>query len=82
MAFNKEVNGYTVLFAAILVAVVGAGLAALSVGLNPAQQANVKIKNKMNILGDIKVEATRKTADDLYWSCRSLGFLADVSKGS
>lgn len=66
MAFNKEGNGYTVLFAAILVAVVGAGLAALSVGLKPAQQANVKIKNKMDILGAIKVEATRKTADDLY----------------
>ena len=57
MAFNKEGNGYTVLFAAILVAVVGAGLAALSVGLKPAQQANVKIKNKMDILGAIKVEA-------------------------
>jgi len=66
MAFNKEGNGYTVLFAAILVAVVGAGLAALSVGLKPAQQANVKIKNKMDILGAIKVEATRKSADDLY----------------
>ena len=66
MAFNKEGNGYTVLFAAILVAVVGAGLAALSVGLKPAQQANVKIKNKMDILGAIKIDATRKTADDLY----------------
>ena len=66
MAFNKEGNGYTVLFAAILVAVVGAGLAALSVGLKPAQQGNVKIKNKMDILGAIKVTAKRKTADDLY----------------
>lgn len=66
MAFNKDGNGYTVLFAAILVAVVGSGLAAMSVGLKPAQQANVKIKNKMDILGAIQIESTRKTADDLY----------------
>jgi len=66
MAFNKEGNGYTVLFAAILVVIVGSGLAAMSVGLKPAQEANVKIKNKMDILGAIKVEANRKTADDLY----------------
>ena len=66
MAFNKEGNGYTVLFAAILVAVVGAGLAALSVGLKPAQQANIEIKNKMDILGAINVETSRKTANDLY----------------
>jgi len=66
MAFNKEGNGYTVLFAAILVIVVGSGLAAMSVGLKPAQQANIEIKNKMDILGAINVEASRKTASDLY----------------
>ena len=67
MGFNKEGNGYTVLFAAILVVVVGAGLAALSVGLKPAQQANVKIKNKMDILGAIQIkDISRLNADDLY----------------
>lgn len=67
MAFNKEGNGYTLLFAAIVVIVVGAGLAALSVVLKPAQQANVKIKNKMDILGAIQVkDISRSNADDLY----------------
>lgn len=66
MAFNKESNGYTVLFAFILVAVVGAGLAAISVGLKPKQDANVAIKNKIDILGAIQIEANRKTADKLY----------------
>jgi len=66
MAFNKDGNGYTVLFAAILVVIVGSGLAAMSVGLKPAQQANVEIKNKMDILGAINIEASRKTADELY----------------
>ncbi len=66
MAINKEGNGYTFLFAIILVVVVGAGLAALSVGLKPRQDANVKIKNKMDILAAIKIDATRKNADELY----------------
>ena len=46
MAFNKESNGYTFLFAIILIIVVGAGLAALSIGLKDKQQANIEIKNK------------------------------------
>lgn len=67
MGFNKEGNGYTVLFATILVVVVGAGLAALSLGLKDAQEANVKIKNKMDILGAIQIkDITRLNADDLY----------------
>ena len=40
MAINKDSNGYTFLFAIILIVVVGSGLAALSVGLKPAQSAN------------------------------------------
>ncbi len=66
MAINKDNNGYTFLFAIIIIVVVGSGLAALSVGLKTAQNTNVEIKNKMDILGAIKIESTRQNADDLY----------------
>jgi Na+-transporting NADH:ubiquinone oxidoreductase subunit C len=67
MAFNKESNGYTFLFAIVLIIVVGAGLAAISVGLKEKQQANIEIKNKMDILGAIQIEnITRKNANELY----------------
>ena len=60
MAVNKDSNGYTFLFAIILVAVVGTSLASLSVGLKPRQTKNVEVKKKMDILGAVKVESTRK----------------------
>jgi len=66
MAVNKDSNSYTFIFAILLVAVVGTSLAALSVGLKPRQTANVVIKKKMDILGAVKIESTRKTAEKLY----------------
>ena len=66
MAVNKDSNGYTFLFAIILVAVVGTSLASLSVGLKPRQAKNVEVKKKMDILGAVKVESTRKTATEMY----------------
>lgn len=66
MAINKENNGYTFLFAIVLVVVVGSTLAAMSVGLKPKQTANVEIKNKMDILGAIKIDSDRKNAKELY----------------
>lgn len=66
MAINKEGNGYTFLFAIILVVVVGSGLAALSVGLKPRQTKNVEVKKKMDILSAVKVESDRKNAEELY----------------
>lgn len=67
MAVNKDSNGYTFLFAIILVAVVGVSLASLSVGLKPRQTKNVEVKKKMDILGAINIEGvTRKNAEELY----------------
>ncbi|MBU3658357.1 MAG: NADH:ubiquinone reductase (Na(+)-transporting) subunit C [Flavobacteriales bacterium] len=50
MAINKESNTYTILFATIMVVVVGGILAFLSLSLKPMQEANGKIKKKMEIL--------------------------------
>lgn len=66
MAVNKESNGYTFLFAIILVVVVGAGLAGLSEGLKPIQLKNQADKKKIEILSAIKVESTRKEANDKF----------------
>lgn len=66
MAINKESNGYTFLFAIILVIVVGSGLAAISEGLKPIQMKNQADKKKMEILSAIKVEATRPEANDKF----------------
>ena len=66
MAVNKDSNGYTFLFAIIMVIVVGASLAAVSKGLKPMQDKNLRVKKKMDILGALKIESTRQTADDIY----------------
>lgn len=66
MAVNKDSNGYTFFFAIVLVVVVGAGLAAISMGLKPMQDKNVMVKKKMDILSAIKIESTRKNGADLY----------------
>ena len=75
MAINKDSNGYTFLFAIALVVVVGAGLAAISIGLKPFQDKNVEIKKKMDILaainakeinGNDTLDISRKNAEMLY----------------
>ncbi len=50
MAINKDSNVYTLSFAVVLVVVVGAILAMLSVGLKPIQKKNEEVKKKMDIL--------------------------------
>jgi Na+-transporting NADH:ubiquinone oxidoreductase subunit C len=66
MAINKDSNGYTFMFAIALVVIVGAGLAAVSMGLKPMQEKNVEVKKKMDILGALNVESTREDAADVY----------------
>lgn len=59
MAFNKNSNGYTFLFAIIMVVLVGAILAYTSLSLKPLQKANAAEKKMMNILGAIGVPSER-----------------------
>ncbi len=75
MAINKDNNGYTFFFAIVMVVIVGASLAAVSVGLKPQQDKNLEIKKKMDILNALKVkdiqgsdtlEITRLTAEAIY----------------
>ena len=66
MAINKNSNGYTFFFAIAMVVVVGVALAVTSQSLKPMQKENQAIKKKMDILGAIKVEATRQNATELF----------------
>lgn len=66
MAINKDSNGYTFFFAIALVVIVGAGLAAVSVGLKPMQDKNIETKKKMDILGALNIECTRINASEIY----------------
>lgn len=71
MAINKESNLYTIIFAVIMVVIVGGGLAAVAIGLKPAQQANVLNEKKQNIIQatgffDTKAEVTRDNAEQYF----------------
>jgi Na+-transporting NADH:ubiquinone oxidoreductase subunit C len=59
MAFNKNSNGYTFLFAISMVVLVGSILAYMSLSLKPLQKANEAEKKMMNILGAIGVPSER-----------------------
>ena len=62
MAINKNSTAFTFGFAIIMVIVVGAVLAFLSVSLKPAQEKNAADKKMMNILGAVLIETTRDNA--------------------
>lgn len=66
MAVNKNSNGYTFFFAIAMVVIVGSALAITSQSLKPLQQANDAAKKMMDILGAIKVDATRADASDVF----------------
>ncbi|NOQ73633.1 MAG: NADH:ubiquinone reductase (Na(+)-transporting) subunit C [Crocinitomix sp.] len=75
MAANKDKNGYTFLFAIIMVIVVGSGLAIVSSLTKPYQIKNLEVKKKMDILNALKVkqvvgsdtlDISRKNAVELY----------------
>lgn len=71
MAMNKESNAYTIIFAIIMVVVVGGGLAALAIGLKPTQQANVLNEKRQNIIQatgffEKKADVTRDNAEQYF----------------
>jgi Na+-transporting NADH:ubiquinone oxidoreductase subunit C len=66
MAINKEGTGYTFIFSICLVCVVGAILAILAIQLKPLQDANLRVKKKMDILGALKIDSDRKNAEEKY----------------
>lgn len=58
MSINKEGNAYTLIFAIVMVIVVGGLLAYIASSLKPIQQENVKNEKMQNILQSIGLEET------------------------
>lgn len=63
---DRNSNTYTFLYAAIMVIVVAAVLASVSLALKPAQKKNVEIEKKQNILASVNIESTAETAEAIY----------------
>lgn len=71
MAINKESNIYTILFATVMVFVVGGLLAFISMSLRPLQKENALNEKKQNIIQatgfiENKLDVTRKNASELF----------------
>ena len=58
MAVNRDSNVYTIVFATIMVVIVGGLLASLAMGLKPKQKANVTNEKMQNILQAIGIDET------------------------
>ncbi|WP_297090152.1 NADH:ubiquinone reductase (Na(+)-transporting) subunit C [uncultured Draconibacterium sp.] len=63
---DRNSNTYTFLYAAIMVIIVAAVLASVSMALKPAQKKNVEIEKKQNILASVNIESTAETAEAIY----------------
>jgi Na+-transporting NADH:ubiquinone oxidoreductase subunit C len=63
---NRNGNTYTVLYAAIMVILVAAVLASVSMALKPRQVRNTEIEKKQSILASVKIESTVENAEQIY----------------
>ena len=51
---NVQSNSYTYLYSTIIVLIVATGLAVVSTALQPAQEKNVEVEKKQNILTSLR----------------------------
>ncbi|PIF06714.1 MAG: NADH:ubiquinone reductase (Na(+)-transporting) subunit C [Draconibacterium sp.] len=63
---NRNGNTYTVLYAAIMVVLVAAILASISMALKPRQVRNAEIEKKQNILASVNIESSTNNVEKLY----------------
>ena len=63
---NKNGNTYTFLYAAIMVILVAAVLASVSMALKPRQTRNFEIDKKKNILSSVNIESDASNAEEIY----------------
>ncbi len=63
---NRNGNTYTFLYAAIMVVLVAAVLASVSMALKPRQKRNYEIEKKKNILASVNIESDAATAEKIY----------------
>lgn len=63
---NKQGNTYTLIYIAVLVCIVGAALAWVSLVLKPRQEDNVKIDKMQQMLSSIHIASDKTNAIELY----------------
>lgn len=63
---DRNSNTYTFLYAAIMVIIVAAVLASVSMALKPMQKKNVEIEKKQNILASVNIASTAADAEAIY----------------
>lgn len=63
---NRNGNTYTVLYAAIMVILVAAILASVSMALKNRQVRNIEIEKKQSILASVNITSTTADAEKLY----------------
>ncbi len=63
---NRNGNTYTVMYAAIMVILVAAILASISMALKPRQVRNIEIEKKQSILASVNIASTVVNADEIY----------------
>lgn len=66
MAIDKNSTGFTILFAMLMVVIVGAALSFTAISLKPRQKENDKVKKMMDIVSALKLDADRSNAKELY----------------
>lgn len=66
MALNMNKNGYTLLFATLLVVIVAVLLSVAAISLKPFQKKNADLEKMQNILRAINVFVPRKEAGKFY----------------
>jgi len=63
---NTNSNAYIFIYSSVLVIVVAAGLAFTALTLKPAQDLNIEIEKKQNILASFGIPSTPENAVELY----------------
>jgi Na+-transporting NADH:ubiquinone oxidoreductase subunit C len=63
---DRNGNTYTFLYAAIMVILVAAVLASVSMALKPRQKRNFEIEKKKNILASVNIESDANNAEEIY----------------
>ncbi len=63
---NRNGNTYTFLYAAIMVVLVAAVLASVSMALKPKQKRNFEIDKKKNILASVNIVSDASNAEEIY----------------
>ena len=63
---NKQGNTYTLIYIAVLVCIVGAVLAWVSLALKPQQQENIRIDKMRQMLNSIRITSDKENAIELY----------------